>query len=44
MGLIQGGGVCLVVKVDVLTYPVAIALFGAGTVMTAANRQTQLVK
>jgi len=44
MGLIQGGRMLFVVEEDVLPYPVAIALFGAGTVMTTTNRQVQLFK
>ena len=44
MGLIQGGGMPFVVEEDVLPYPVSIALFGAGTVMTAADGQAQLLK
>jgi hypothetical protein len=44
VGFIQGGWMLLLMKVNVLAYPIAIALFGTGTVMPAANGQTQLFK
>ena len=42
MGFIEISRMLLVVEDDVLADPVAIALFGARTVMTATNGNTQL--